>query len=155
MIIKWIRRFTTSSAASKSSAPAQTADAALAPAQEAAPSFNQTPDYPQSFGYKVSWFALKASDPVSVLDALEIGDATPSNWESGLAAVYSRGGDDWVFVSPPISGWVLAVSTSWTYSVAADAESQTEWHREPIRCVVLTLNDEIRRCSIFWQLPRS
>jgi hypothetical protein len=86
---------------------------------ETMPSFDQTPDYPQKFGYKISWFAVKASDPASVLDALEFGGATPANWESGLAAVYSRGvsqgSDSWVFVSPPVSGWVLAVSTRWPY----------------------------------------
>ena len=79
-------------------------------------SFNQTPDKPQSFGYKVNWFALKTSDPAAVLDALELGETTPANWESGLAVVY--GSDPWVFVSPPISGWVLAVSVSLPYPTA-------------------------------------
>lgn len=127
MIMKWIARLTASTAASESSAPAQTAEAAPAPVQEAPPSFNQAPDHPQSFGYKVSWFALKAYDPASVLDALEISDATPSNWESGLAAVYSRDSEPWIFVSPPIGGWVLAVSASWAYPVANEAESQSEY----------------------------
>jgi hypothetical protein len=81
------------------------------------PAFNQTPDQPESFGYKVSWFALRTSDPVSVLDALELGAGTPANWSSGLAAVYERSQDDdrWIFVSPPVGGWVLAVSSSWPY----------------------------------------
>jgi hypothetical protein len=130
MIIKWIARLAKLGAASESSAPVQAGEAARAPVREAPPSFNQTPDFPQSFGYKISWFALKASDPASVLDALEITDATPSNWESGLAAVYSRVSDEsdpWIFVSPPVSGWVLAISTSWAYPVAADAESQSEY----------------------------
>jgi hypothetical protein len=130
MIIKWITRFMTPSAASEPSGPPQAGEAARAPAQEAPPAFNQTPDYPQSFGYKISWFALKASDPASVLDALEISDATPSNWECGLAAVYSRVSDESdprIFVSPPVSGWVLAVSTSWAYPVAIEAESQSEY----------------------------
>jgi hypothetical protein len=72
---------------------------------------NQTPDKPQSFGYKVSWLGLKTSDPAAVLDALELGEATPTNWESGLAAVYdSERSDACVFVSPPVGGWVFAVS---------------------------------------------
>ena len=81
------------------------------------PPFNQTPDQPQPFGYKVSWFAVKASDPVSVLDALEFGEGTPANWSSGLAAVYGGSGNDerWVFVSPSLNGWVLAVGSSWPY----------------------------------------
>ena len=75
--------------------------------------FNQTPDKPQGFGFKVLWFALKAFGPAAVVEALELREATPANWESGLEAVY--GGDAWVFVSPPISGWVLAVCCSWPY----------------------------------------
>jgi len=70
--------------------------------------FDQTPDKPQSFGYKINWLALGTSDTAAVLDALELAEATPANWESGLAAVY--GNDPWVFVSPPIGGWVLAIS---------------------------------------------
>jgi hypothetical protein len=41
------------------------------------PSFEQVPDMPQSFGYKVLWFAVRASEPVSVLSALEFGEASP------------------------------------------------------------------------------
>jgi hypothetical protein len=74
-------------------------------------SFNQTPDKPQGFGFKVLWFALKAFAPAAVVDALELGEATTASWESGLAAVYdSKRNDAWVFVSPPVGGWVLAVS---------------------------------------------
>lgn len=81
------------------------------------PSFNQTPDEPEPFGYKISWFALKASDPASVVDALELGEPKPTNWASGLAAVYERS-DPWVFVSPPVGGWILAVSSSLPYPTA-------------------------------------
>src|SRR5215471_10502176 len=60
---------------------------ALAPAGcSVMPSFDQTPDKPQSFGYKVSWFAVEASDPALVLDALGLEKGTPANWASGLAA---------------------------------------------------------------------
>jgi hypothetical protein len=85
----------------------------LSPIGEAMRTFNQTPDKPQGFGFKVLWFALKAFGPAAVVEALELREATPANWESGLEAVY--GGDAWVFVSPPISGWVLAVCCSWPY----------------------------------------
>jgi hypothetical protein len=73
------------------------------------PEFDQTPDFPGEFGFKISWFAVKASDPVSVLEALAFGHPTPANWASGLAAAYGRSQDSEasVFVSPPISGWVL------------------------------------------------
>jgi hypothetical protein len=81
------------------------------------PSFDQTLDAPESFGFKVSWFAVKTSDPASVLDALEFGEATPTNWASGLAAAYGdpQSSDSWVFVSPTVSGWVLVVGSSLPY----------------------------------------
>jgi hypothetical protein len=81
------------------------------------PSFDQSPDEPEPFGFKVSWFAVKASDPASVLDALDFGEATPANWASGLEAAYGRShkDDPWVFISPPVNGWVLVVSFSLPY----------------------------------------
>ena len=80
-----------------------------------APAFDRTPDKPEPFGYKVSWFAVRTADPALVLDALELGAGTPANWASGLAAVYARGEDRWVFISPPLNGWVMAISTDWPY----------------------------------------
>lgn len=88
-------------------------------------SFSQTPDKPELFGYKTSRFAVKASDPASVVDALDLGEAMPTNWASGLAAAYpheiSQRSDPWLFVSPPVGGWVLAVSSWLQYPTAVDA----------------------------------
>lgn len=75
-------------------------------------SFDQTPDKPKGFGFKVLWFAVKAGDPATVLDALQFGERTPANWASGLATVY---GDQWVFASPPVNGWILVVGLSLPY----------------------------------------
>jgi len=71
------------------------------------PSFDQTPDKPQSFGYKVSWFAVKTSDTASVLDALEFGEAMPANWASGIAGALPFEGP-WVFAShrSPAGSWL-------------------------------------------------
>jgi hypothetical protein len=78
--------------------------------------FDQTPDRPQGFGYKVLWFAVRDSDPAAVIDALGLEGAMPANWASGLAAAcpdtYAEDADRWMFVSPPVNGWVLAVG-SW------------------------------------------
>jgi hypothetical protein len=97
----------------------------------AMPSFRQTPDKPQPFGFKISWFAVKASDTASVLDALEFGEATPANWASGIAAAYSFGAsrsDPWVFASPPVKGWVLIVGFWLPYP--ASIEPQLEFGRK-------------------------
>jgi hypothetical protein len=83
------------------------------------PSFDRTQDKPQSFGYKILWFAVRASDPASVLDALEFGPGTQANWASGLSAAYDYEAE-WVFVSPPVDGWVLVVG-SLGQPVALDA----------------------------------
>jgi len=83
------------------------------------PPFDQTPDKPVSFGYKVSWFAVKTSDPASVLDALEFGKGTPANWTSGIEAAYVASREKaWAFVSPPVNGWILIVNSLLPYPVA-------------------------------------
>lgn len=68
------------------------------------PDFDRTPDSPKEFGFKTSWFAVKAFDPASVLDALEFGPAIPAIWASSLAVTYgsSQDSEAWVFASPPI-----------------------------------------------------
>ncbi len=83
------------------------------------PSFDQTPDRPRPFGYKVSWFAVKTSDPAAVVDALEFGEATPANWASGIEVAYAT--DPWLFVSPPVGGWVLAAGAWLPHPVAIEA----------------------------------
>jgi len=79
------------------------------------PSFDQTPDEPEPFGYKVSWLAIKTPEPAAVVEALDLGEATPTNWASGLALAYSQDDDCWMFVSPSVDGWVFAVSPSLPY----------------------------------------
>jgi hypothetical protein len=98
------------------------------------PSFDQTPDGPVPFGYKISWFALKGPDPQSVLDALEISEAAPTNWASGIKLVYSREpaemSEPWVFVSPPIGDWIFAVSAALPYPAAVPYPAAAETYRE-------------------------
>ena len=86
--------------------------------------FDQRPDAPEAFGYKTFWFAIRTADSAAVVDALDFGPATPANWASGIAATY--GEDDpqmpesWVFVSPPVDGWVLVTGARLPYPVAID-----------------------------------
>lgn len=51
------------------------------------------------------WLAVKASQSSVVQAALHLHGATPCSWEEGLAEAR----EDKVFISPPISGWVLVV----------------------------------------------
>ena len=51
------------------------------------------------------WLAVKASDPSVVQAALRLNRPTACSWEEGLAEARQ----DKLFISPPISGWVLVV----------------------------------------------
>ena len=82
------------------------------------PSYDATHDTPKAFGYKACWFAITTSHPATVVETLELGETTAANWASGIAAAYGDG--DWIFVSPPVNGWVLAVSARWAYPVATE-----------------------------------
>lgn len=66
------------------------------------------PDEPVSFGYKCAWLAIRAGSPEAVAEALGLEDVRLSGWSDGLDAAYSGQ----LFVTPPVRGWVLAVSTS-------------------------------------------
>ena len=62
------------------------------------PSFDQTPSRPKiPFAYKVNWFAVKASDPASVLDTLVRSRSscrfgTGSSLAEEFCAVMAKGG---------------------------------------------------------------
>ena len=77
------------------------------------PALVATPDTPVNFGYKVNWFAVKTEQPTLVAQTLNLTNRRPANWKTGVEAGYARParGDShsWVFVSPPIGGWVFVV----------------------------------------------
>jgi len=78
--------------------------------------FDLAPDKPVPFAYKIQWFAVKSHDPNSVVDALEFGERASANWTSGIAAAYEASqAKPWVFVSPPVNGWILIVSRALPY----------------------------------------
>jgi hypothetical protein len=62
-----------------------------------------TPDRPIPFGYKMTWYAVRSTDPSAVARAIGLRDAHAASWERGIASAY---GSD-VFVAPPVRGWVL------------------------------------------------
>ncbi|MFC4777349.1 hypothetical protein ACFO9Q_11195 [Paenibacillus sp. GCM10023252] len=76
---------------------------------EASPTTISTiPDKPVPFGYKVQWLAIQTSDTEHVVRQLELHNVQAANWSSGINSAY----DGMVFVSPPVHGWTLVVSTS-------------------------------------------
>lgn len=83
--------------------------------------FDETPDQAIDFAYKVNWFAIASNNSSLVIEALQPNAYQVANWESGLAvAIPSLNKQDkrnWIFVSPPLEGWVLVVGTSLPYPV--------------------------------------
>lgn len=64
------------------------------------------PDYPDPFGYKIFWFAIKTLDTQLVVRTLKLASRQQANWQTGMGAVYAH---NYVFVSPPMEGWTFVV----------------------------------------------
>jgi hypothetical protein len=52
-----------------------------------------------------TWLAIRGHDPQTVQRALGLHNPKPCSWEGGLSHVH----DHKLFISPPVSGWVLVV----------------------------------------------
>ena len=65
-----------------------------------------TPDYPNPFGYKTTWYAIKGETPQTVIEKLDLDILCEANWKSSLDHV--RKSDD-VFVSPVLGDYVLVI----------------------------------------------
>lgn len=77
-----------------------------------------SPDRPCGFGCGMSWLAVRSRDPNAVLEALDLYDVTPCNWNSGIGAVYDRRlGASHVFVTPPVRGWIFVVGLALPHPV--------------------------------------
>ena len=68
-----------------------------------------TPDAPRAFGLDAIWLAVRSQSTQAVAQALQLSQTAPANWHSGLQAVHHPlpCTPGWVFVTPPIEGWVL------------------------------------------------
>ena len=72
--------------------------------------YSVEPDTPCSFGYKMSWIAIKTGDVRKVLDVLGLYQIEQTNWRSGIGTVYHKElGENRIFVSPPVRGWIFVV----------------------------------------------
>jgi hypothetical protein len=80
--------------------------AGILPAQRVRLPADPRPDAPVSFGYNCAWVAIQTSSSDAVVKALGLRNGSPSTWAGGVKSAYSGR----VFVTPPIRGWVLAVS---------------------------------------------
>ncbi len=62
---------------------------------------------PLLFGKDSSWLAISGSDTDRALVALDVVVVSRATWKKGLAAAH----EDSIFVTPPVKGWIFAVST--------------------------------------------
>jgi hypothetical protein len=83
--------------------------AALTPEPVHNERLDPTPDAPLSFGHDAIWLAVRCDNTQAVVEALQLRQTNPANWESGLQEVHQPlpCTPGWVFVSPPVRGWVL------------------------------------------------
>jgi hypothetical protein len=80
--------------------------------------FEQKPDHPAGFGYRMAWLAVRTRDTEAVLDELGLIGAERCNWRSGIGSVYDTElGDDRIFVSPPVNGWTFVVGLALPHPV--------------------------------------
>jgi hypothetical protein len=66
------------------------------------------PRSPVGWGPKCGWLAARTTDPERVIAALSLENVEPIDWARGVAAGYATR----LFVSPPVEGWVLVMSSS-------------------------------------------
>jgi len=79
--------------------------------------FDSEPDLPIAFGEDMIWLAIRARTPDAVASALGVANAEPANWQSGIGAVYDlRFRDQYVFISPPIQGWIFVIGRGLPHS---------------------------------------
>jgi hypothetical protein len=67
-----------------------------------------------SFGYKTAWFAFRSAAPEAVIRALGLSSPVAAKAQVAIDAAYgndSKGLSGKAFVTPPLSGWTLAMST--------------------------------------------
>jgi hypothetical protein len=97
LFLTWVIRHKSESPASARLEPIPMTDLEL----------SDTPDTPEPFGYKMAWLAIKGANPERLVAELNLTEALPANWSTGIRAVYQD--MTTVFVSPPVQEWVFVV----------------------------------------------
>lgn len=70
--------------------------------------FAQTCFRKSLFEQPCRWLAIKGNNPAAVQQALHLHSPMPCSWEEGLIEAREHK----LFISPPISGWILVVGSS-------------------------------------------
>jgi hypothetical protein len=85
--------------------PAPASHSTTAPKTSAsqAPMVATAPNVPVSFGYKLTWLAVRTTDAKAVAQALHLQGLQQCSWEQGIEGAYAQT----VFVTPAVAGWTL------------------------------------------------
>lgn len=67
----------------------------------------EDPDLPVPFGQSMAWLAMATTDTEEAAKVLGLRHATPASWGDGIEAAHQG----FVFVTPPVGDWTLAVGT--------------------------------------------
>jgi hypothetical protein len=68
-----------------------------------APMVATAPNVPVSFGYKLTWLAVRTTEAKAVAQALHLQGLQQCSWEHGVEGAYAQT----VFVTPAVAGWTL------------------------------------------------
>ena len=75
--------------------------------------FDQTPDKPVPFGYRMAWLAIRTRDTARVADVLGLQMLQNANWRTGVGTIYDdRLGESHIYIAPPVNGWTFVIGLS-------------------------------------------
>lgn len=75
--------------------------------------FDDTPDTPAPFGYRMAWVAVRTRDAARVIQVLGLRPQEHANWRTGIGTVYDTSlGETHLYVTPPVNGWTFVVGQS-------------------------------------------
>lgn len=84
----------------------------VVPTEPAVLDFSDVPDIPVGFGRKNFWVAVRSEDSETVAASIGLEGIEVANWRTGFMAAYAYP-SRYLFVTPPLEGWVLAVGRGW------------------------------------------
>lgn len=75
--------------------------------------FDERPDPPAAFGYRMAWLAVRSTDTARIAEVLRIEPVEASNWRTGIGTMYDkRLSQSRVYLTPPVNGWTFVVGLS-------------------------------------------
>ncbi len=72
--------------------------------------FDNTPDQPAAFGYRMAWLAIQSNDPARIAEVLHLEPVDKANWRTGVGTIYDeRLSQGRVYLTPAIGEWTFVV----------------------------------------------